>query len=53
MKNVIFSVVFSLRLVYLHLWSQGHNLNKLGRGLLWSNECRTLFDTYYGNPTIN
>ena len=34
MKNVILSVVFSLRLVYLHLWSQGHNLNKLGRGRL-------------------
>ena len=30
MKNV----VFSLRLVYLHFWPQGQNLNNLGRGLL-------------------
>ena len=34
MKNVILNVVFSLRLVYLHFWPQGHNLNKRGRGLL-------------------
>ena len=34
MKHVILSVDFSLRLVYLHLWPQGHNLNKFGRGLL-------------------
>ena len=34
MKNVIHNVVFSLHLVYLHFWPQGHNLNKIGRGLL-------------------
>ena len=34
MKNVILNVVFSLRLVYLYFWPQGHNINKLGRGLL-------------------
>ena len=33
-KNVILNVVFSLHLVNLHFWPQGHNLNKLGRGLL-------------------
>ena len=34
MKNVILNVVFSLRLVYLHFWPQGHNSNNLIRGLL-------------------
>ena len=34
MKNVILNVVFSLRLVFLHFWSQGHNLNNFGRSLL-------------------
>ena len=33
MKNVILNIAFSLRLVYLHFWPLGHNLNKLGRGL--------------------
>ena len=34
MKNVILNVVLRLRLLYLHFWPQGHNLNTLGRGLL-------------------
>ena len=34
MKNVILNIVFRLRLVYLHFWPQGHDSNKLGRGLL-------------------